>query len=88
MLKSFYNVLVCFSDIYNNRQYHDQFGKLLQQLSLETENSKTIYADSVFVDTTTKLRGLYRDYVKRVYKGTAFNIDFRDSVNARDSINE
>ncbi|KAJ0175658.1 hypothetical protein K1T71_008817 [Dendrolimus kikuchii] len=63
-------------DIYSNRQYHDQFGKLLQRLHFESNISKTLYTD------------LYREYVKMVYRSDTFNIDFKDSVQAKDNINE
>ncbi|XP_038214582.1 serine protease inhibitor 28Dc-like [Zerene cesonia] len=75
-------------DIKLNRNTHEQFGELLRALNSDNVSSKTLYADVIFADKSSKLRLEYRDYLKRVYDGDALGLDFKDQLTAKDAINE
>lgn len=75
-----------FLDILTNREYHEDFGLRLQ--SLNSNETKTLYANAVFVDVHSKLRDMYRAYLERVYKGEARHADFGDSEAVKLMINE
>lgn len=79
--------LIGFSqDILKNRECHEDFGTRLQHLS--GNNSKTLYANAVFIDRRSKLRQIYRSYIERVYRGEALDADFGDTTEAKEVINE
>ncbi|XP_045495104.1 leukocyte elastase inhibitor-like [Colias croceus] len=75
-------------DIKLNRNTHERFGELLRALNSDNASSKTLYADVVFADKSSKLREAYREYLKRVYNGNAIGLDFKDQQTAKDTINE
>ncbi|XP_073949386.1 plasminogen activator inhibitor 1-like [Choristoneura fumiferana] len=74
-------------DILTNRANHENFGELLAGLN-SNASSQTLYADAIFVDARAQLRALFREYLKRVYRGDALVTSFSDSGHAKDTINE
>ncbi|XP_072938728.1 plasminogen activator inhibitor 1-like [Epargyreus clarus] len=75
-------------DVLSNRKYHEQLGQLLKDLNNNDTYSKTMYANAIFVDTTYKLREVYRSYLSKVYNGEAMSVDFKDSSTVKTLINE
>ncbi|RVE46163.1 hypothetical protein evm_009237 [Chilo suppressalis] len=79
--------LIGFSeDILKNRKYHEDFGSRLQ--ALNRNDTKTLYANGIFVDQQSMLRQIYHSYLERVYNGEAFATDFKDTNQTKDLINE
>ncbi|XP_047992543.1 plasminogen activator inhibitor 1-like [Leguminivora glycinivorella] len=70
-------------DVLRNRAHHEQFGTLLQLV-----NSSTAYADAIFVEPRVRIRPLYREFLQRVYRGDARNVEFSNMSVARNTVNE
>ncbi|XP_037870171.1 serine protease inhibitor 13 isoform X2 [Bombyx mori] len=75
-------------DILANRNHHEQFGELLQQLNDNETNSKTLYADAMFVDSQTRIRSVFKDYLTTVYHGEARGVNFTQKNEVKQMINE
>ncbi|KAL0831182.1 hypothetical protein ABMA28_002043 [Loxostege sticticalis] len=73
-------------DILTNRKYHEDFGSRL--LTLNANDTKTLYANAVFVDRRSRLRDVFRTYLQRVYRGEALQADFENKDKVKQMINE
>lgn len=78
--------LCFFTDILTNRKYHEDFGSRL--LTLNANDTKTLYANAVFVDRRSRLRDVFRTYLQRVYRGEALQADFENKDKVKQMINE
>ncbi|XP_068632478.1 leukocyte elastase inhibitor-like [Battus philenor] len=74
-------------DILINRQNHEFFGDLLQQINSNDSWSKTMFTDAVFVDKRSQLREAYQSYMHKVYKSEVRNVDFIENVRVKEIIN-
>lgn len=74
-------------DLKINRLNHEQFGDLLKRLNSNGTSSKTMYADAIFVDSSSPLREAYRTYLHEVYNGEARSVNFADE-DVKTKINE
>lgn len=81
-------VYFVFPDILANRNHHEQFGELLQQLNDNETNSKTLYVDAMFVDSQTRIRSVFKDYLTTVYHGEARGVNFTQKNEVKQMINE
>ncbi|XP_013142889.1 PREDICTED: plasminogen activator inhibitor 1 [Papilio polytes] len=75
-------------DILLNRQNHELFGEFLRHVNSDGTWSKTIFADAVFVDSRSQLRDAYRAYLARVYGGEVLTVNFTDTMNVKEIIND
>ncbi|XP_063822453.1 plasminogen activator inhibitor 1-like [Ostrinia nubilalis] len=79
--------LIGFSqDILVNRKYHEDLGSRLRSLS--ANDTKTLYANAVFVSELSRLRDIFRSYLQRVYHGEALRANFQDGDKVKQMINE
>ncbi|OWR48286.1 serine protease inhibitor 13 precursor [Danaus plexippus plexippus] len=75
-------------DVSINRQNHEMFGELLNDLNNNETASKTIFSDALFIEGKSNLREAYRSYLARVYRGDAIGVDFADKNTVKALINE